>query len=742
MTNGDPDLVRAVPDPLPPGMLWRPVQGDAASGILARNTKLDAAAKRALVTSASQILGSGISPAEGDSERTGLVVGYVQSGKTLSFTTVMALARDNGFPIVVLIAGNKTSLLDQSHQRLEDDLDVTRDVGLPAWITIKNPRREDAQHEQYIQRAVANFRDHTLDPGEKPTVLLSVLKQNHRLAALTALLHRIDLRGVPVLIVDDEADQASLNTRVNQGNESTTYTRVCELRAEIPRHTYLEYTATPQALLLINIADTLSPDFVHVLEPGTGYVGGETFFGRQNQYVRTIPATDLAQLNVGQPDPPESLVDALRLYFVGLAVSLIRRSGRRAMLIHPARERVVHQESAEWATAMQEHWKRILALADGDQDRAELIDEFRDAYDDLLRTDRQLPPFEEIVQKLPRALRNTTVIEFNTRGQPKTPEIQWRNSEGWILIGGQAVDRGFTVDALSVTYMPRGTGVGNADTLQQRARFFGYKRDYLGVCRIFLEADLRIAFEQYVEHEQFMRRELALIAQRGENLGAWRRRFILDPSLEPCRRSVIADPVVRSAARSNWTTQRGAFMDAEVLASNRRLLDRLVAAHQFANDTSYQGVIGPAQQHTVAQQVRLAEIVNLLMDYRFADPRDTAAFTGLLLVFQEALRRAPETTLALYRMRPSAVGNRTVEADGSIPTIQQGETRLRDGTITYPGDRAFMDRNRVSVQLHQFNLLRNPADQEPLARAAPMLAVHIPQRLSRSWLIQVQPNQR
>jgi hypothetical protein len=80
------------------------------------------------------------------------------------------------------------------------------------------------------------------------------------------MLADLDLSGRPVLVIDDEADQASLNAKVNSGEQTTTYTRIMELRSEIPHHTFLQYTATPQAPLLINIIDLLSPNFVEVLE--------------------------------------------------------------------------------------------------------------------------------------------------------------------------------------------------------------------------------------------------------------------------------------------------------------------------------------------------------------------------------------------------------------------------------------------------------------------------------------------
>src|SRR5690606_3425985 len=122
--------------------------------------------------------------------------------------------------------------------------------------------------------------------------------------------------------------------------------------------------------------------------------------------------------------------------------------------------------------------------------------------------------FEEIVRYLRLAFRQTRLLEVNAR-QGRTPEVDWRSAYGWILVGGQAMDRGFTVEGLTVTYMPRGIGVGNADTVQQRARFFGYKRSYLGYCRVYLEQGTLSAFQSYVTHEEDMRSQLEDIEASG-----------------------------------------------------------------------------------------------------------------------------------------------------------------------------------------------------------------------------------
>ena len=669
------------------------------------------------------------------------MVGYVQSGKTMSFTTVIGLARDNGFPLVILVAGNKDNLLTQSHERLAHDLNTEGGDGLPVWRMRKNIRASEAHEEQFIRQSIESWRDTTLDEDERATVLLTVLKQNQRLHSLTTLLSKLDMRDVPVLIVDDEADQASLNTKVKQGEESTTYTRLRELRAALPCHTYLQYTATPQAPLLINIADTLSPDFVHVLQPGAGYVGGKEFFARKSKFVKVIPATDMAPGGGLLNDPPASLLEALMVFFVGLAVSLLTSRARRSMLIHPSRIRSDHREVAQWVAETKTNWLSALKLGPKDPDRAELVEDFHAAYLELARTDRKLPEFDVLVDRLPRALRNTMIVEFNTNGRPKTPEIKWRDAEGWILVGGQAVDRGFTVDSLTVTYMPRGVGMGNADALQQRARFFGYKRKYLGICRIYLEQQTLTAFEDYVEHEEIMHRELVRLVETGESLRSWRRRLILSPDLHPCRRSVISDDYVRASRGGGWTQQRGAEMSADIRQSNARLIAGFVKGIRFKADETYASA-EKAQQHLVAHGVPLWKVVDMLSDYRFEDARDTANFTGILVALGEAVLGKDDATASVYRMRPEAkAGRRTITPEGTLEDgFQQGRTALAGGGTAYPGDLVFKAADEFSLQLHAYELVRGDGRQV-VAHAAPLLAVHTPPRLAKAWLVQLQSGQ-
>ena len=675
---------------------------------------------------------------------TGLVVGYVQSGKTLSFTTVMALAHDNSYQLVIVVAGTSKPLLDQSTQRLRRDLRVDEVEGNLRWVTYTNPANNE-NNRRYIQQALDEWRDPQVPPGETATVLITVMKNHRHMANLTALLGCLNLAGVPALIVDDEADQASLNTLVKRNKESTTYRRLLELRDIVPCYTFLQYTATPQAPLLINIIDALSPQFVEVLEPGKSYVGGQTFFGVANALTRVIPPQDIPSDDNPLVEPSPSLLDALRVFLVGVAAGLHQgrsaQNSRRSMLVHPSQKTAQHQEYRRWIGQVFDEWQRLLELADTDPDRMDLMQEFRGAYEDLIQTVPELPQFVEIAQLLRRAFRQTSIEEVNARAGA-TPIVDWSRAYGWILVGGQAMDRGFTVEGLTVTYMPRGPGVGNVDTIQQRARFFGYKRGYLGFCRIYLEQEALTAFEQYVRHEEEMREQLQDFSASGRPLKEWKRVFVLSPDLKPCRNNVIQYDYARGRYANDWFFPKMVHTPDEEMIENDQTLKIFESSLSFVPATSYVSV-QPAQQHLVCECVPLRTVLaELLVAYRISDATDTQNITGLLLQLSRALELDASETVDVYRMRPGYLGERDVDANGRIASVRrlfQGPTRIRGQggqAYSYPGDMAFRPDDRLAVQIHRYNLRRN---KQVIAKDRPIIAVWVPRRMGLDWLVQKQP---
>jgi hypothetical protein len=458
------------------------------------------------------------SPDEETNNETGIVIGYVQSGKTLSFTTLTALARDNNYQIVIVIAGVSTNLVNQSTQRLEVDLRLNTRFDRK-WTLLSNPN--STQEAETIETTLAQWADPTFPDERCRTLLITVMKNTSHLNNLVNILAGQNLTGVPTLIIDDEGDQASLNTRarwaarqnldiesLTENQVSTIYRRINALRNVFPHHTFLQYTATPQANLFINIMDRLSPNFIKLLTPGPDYTGGIEFFRNNPNLILEIPPNEIpSQANV-LFEIPESLKSALRIFFLGVVAGEMQNNHRnRTMLVHPSRLQGDHNEFTNWIRNTCNSWQRLLSGTDND-DKRELIEEFRDSFRQLQLTVSDLPNFEILTgNNLIHALRYTQVVEVNSRNGA-TPQIPWNDSYSWILVGGQSMDRGFTVEGLTVTYMPRNIGTGNVDTIQQRARFFGYKRGYLGFCRVFLDQVTIDAYNFIVEHEEDVRNRL------------------------------------------------------------------------------------------------------------------------------------------------------------------------------------------------------------------------------------------
>jgi len=283
--------IEVLPDALPLGMVWQPAVGEETRRLMERLTiELDDQARQRIQQSAILILGRCTPPLQRGGT-TGLVLGEIQSGKTMSFTTLAAVARDNNYRIVIVITGISIALLRQSVERLRRHLGI--ESGNRGWrhIPIEHATRPSVPD---ITSTLDEWTDADVPPRERPTLLITVLKQHQNLNCLTEVLRQINLQDVPTLIIDDEGDQASLNTKVLDANQSATYMRILELRDAVPRHTFVQYTATPQALLLINIIDILSPRFIHLLEAGQGYRGGYDFLEQhRREIIREIPAAQL-----------------------------------------------------------------------------------------------------------------------------------------------------------------------------------------------------------------------------------------------------------------------------------------------------------------------------------------------------------------------------------------------------------------------------------------------------------------
>jgi hypothetical protein len=721
-----------------PGASWSPVVGDELLRFLDR---VPAGAKEKVRSEVVPILARGTAPGE-QRQSAGLVVGYVQAGKTMSFTAATALARDNGFAIVIVIAGSSKPLLEQTQERLSNDLQLGDKAAYRRWVEVKSPKPGTEQAAK-IEAALEDWLDPDFEDDDRASVIVTVMKQHRHLEWLLQVMDdigtRVDLSNVTALLIDDEADQASPNLK-RDGDESTTYGRIRRLRATLPSHTLLEYTATPQATLLVSLVDELSPDYVCVIDPGGDYTGGRYFFQlHRNEFLRHIPSRDVAAIDQEADEPPESLLAAFSSFILGCAAG--RPDGRpsqRSMLVHPSQKTIPQARFVGWLKNIRDLWVMLLKADADDLDRQALIAEWLvPSHADLAASVEDLPPLEVLINRLPGILRKTGIQEVNA-SKGKADPIEWSSGYSWVLVGGQLLDRGFTVEGLTVTYMPRGLGVGNADTVQQRARFFGYKRSYAGYCRAWLDPEVDAAFTSYVEHEEHMRRELISVATAGRSLKDWKRVFLLSKSMKPTRASVIRLPTSRSSFAKRWFDQRcfdGA--DELIFGPNRALVDAFCAKYRFVDDAGHEDRLRESQVHPVAE-VPLSEVLeSLLRDFVMTD-EDAVQFAALRILLAVAEDQGDEQCQVHRMMAHSPrLRHRSVDASYKIKNLFQGA----NSNTNYPGDRHIRSEDRVTVQIHRLQLRGDDDTEEGdgapvLFEDVPVLAIWVPDRFDASLIVQ------
>ncbi len=713
--------------------IWQPIVGDVTIKLLNqfKESGINSTECENIKDEAVAVLSKCVPPTASARQETGLAVGYVQSGKTMSFTTVAALARDNGYQMVIVIAGTSLNLLSQSTNRLEEDLSLLTKSDR-RWQHFKSSEFDEGDCIR-IKNVLDDWQDPTVRKQDCQTVLITIMKHHQHLKALADILSDIETLNVPALIIDDEADQASLNTKVKKGDTSTTYQRILSLKEYLPYHTFLQYTATPQAPLLINLIDVLSPKFVKVLTPGANYTGGKVFFKDDtNRLICTIPENEIPTKSQPLSAPPESLLHAMRIFFLGVAAGMIldNSKGNRSMMVHPSHKTIGHKQYYYWVEQVKNHWQEILDPKSDSSDRLDLLEEFAHSYRILQQTVTSLPAFESLSSRLLHAIRKTELHEVNSTSG-RTPSIPWERQYSHILVGGQAMDRGFTVEGITVTYMPRGAGIGNADTIQQRARFFGYKLPYLGYCRVFLEDRVRAAYRDYVIHEEDVRESLIAHDATGKPLDVWRRAFFLDRRLKPTRDNVLGLDYIRGNLGNQWYTPKAPHTSMEAIDANRGIVNNFLGTLSFQEDNGSPDRT-ESQIHHVSDSNLKCVYEQLLVPFRVGRSVDSQRFTGLRLQIGAYLDSHPNELCTIYYMSKGVSRKRTLEKD-EIPTLFQGKNP-KTGPVIYPGDRRIKS-NYTTVQIHNLEVIRENGD---VIVNVPAIAVWLPKYISHDWLVQDQ----
>jgi hypothetical protein len=697
------------------------------------------------------VLGGCIQPSKRGSN-VGLVLGRVQSGKTSSFTAVSALAHDNGYKFVIVIAGTTQLLVDQTTTRLKKDLRLDGTEAFRRWtlcaVSDKTKATATAAKQNLRQRLLAIGADKSPLFAGVPVVV--VMKNTVHLGGLNQLLNGlktidgVDFERLPTLIVDDEAHMHTPNVGERKDNQppSAVYESIRALANLFPRRSLLQYTATPQANLLMEIADELSPSFVRILEPGPGYVGGkEIFTSLPNEMVRDTGAisatpaiTDVCPLSLQQATANFLLVAALDYIDQGQA-------SHRSMLIHSDATVRVHDVYEHWVKTLRDAWRLML-----DDPKTRVPRLFLSELENLHRTRPELGDKKFAIERvrpiLVKVLDSLRIQSVNHKAD--VGKVDFNLAPYWIVNGGNILGVGYTVTGLVTTHMVRRPGVGMADTIQQRGRFFGYLDDRLKSVRIFISQTMAKRFQDYSAHEEGLRNSLKkLDATQPEydnvnhpTLKDWKRMFWLDPTMKPTRRQAQRLMLERvNPDRDGWVTQRWSSPSTKDDSVNLQVIKAFVQkAHEdptigWRLSQKWGGTVGKPSTTHVDARVPLSKILEIIsgLTYR-ADDRNR--FDATRLAIEETHQDLTNATgLVVLIAQGSADKSFRRERTEPISLLQGGNT-VKGG---YVGDRGVFDPGSVTLQIHLLTTVEDMKSRKPVRLNMTAIGVHLPNETAE-WM--------
>lgn len=526
----------------------------------------------------------------------GLVVGYVQSGKTANFTGVVAKGIDAGYRLIIVLTGTIEILRAQTQRRMDmelmgvENILAGQDPNDPAvakeldyqqdqeWLAGRFVKHGDALTLPGVVE-IARVTSHRSDYKRLPQAMtklkfarknkqkplneeenlfhsgayVAVIKKNP--APLKKLIQDLkplknDLAELPVLIIDDESDQASVDTtnpaKWKKGSaENRKRTTINQLITEIleicPRAQYVGYTATPFANVFVDPddeRDLFPADFVLSLHRPPGYMGVQEFHDvgkRWDDEEKTVAnSNELAHIRplVGDKDTDpvgrvEELQEALDAWVLSGAIKKYReahsdlRFRHHTMLVH---ESVKRDDHADTAADVRSLWSKAkFNSAEGFARLKKLFAEDFLPVMDARSSGAPVPEsFDALKPYIGEALAQITIdgdpvliVNSDKEIQAQQKKLDFEADKVWrILVGGTQLSRGFTVEGLTVSYFRR--KAGQADTLMQAGRWFGFRPGYQDLVRLYIrrdpQVDLYEAFEALLMDEEAFRAELSQYA--------------------------------------------------------------------------------------------------------------------------------------------------------------------------------------------------------------------------------------
>lgn len=634
-------------------------------------------------------------------QKTGIVIGKVQSGKTSNFISLISLAFDNGYDIAIVLGGTKKPLLKQNSDRIKEYFHDVRDN----VFVLNSNENADHLNEENIRGFLRR---------EKKVIVVG-LKSVKQINSIMHIFKNNTLNERPVLIIDDEGDEYSLNTKVKQKKESSTYSAILDLKNTLQRHCYVSVTATPQANLLISKIDELSPDFGVLVPPGNGYCGLDVFHS-DDKYTITIPENEEPLIEVGIP---ASLKKSLAMFFVACAIQSHRthRKDKLSMLIHISQFKKDHELEYKKVQELIKEW--VLKTSDKkDISYTSVCEIMKDAHSEYAKGNiRDFPTFDDIEDEIIFAINNSHVHKINGDNTLNGEDDFYEYN---IYVGGTMLGRGLTIKGLCVTYITRtAKNASNVDTVQQRARWFGYKTKYLDLCRIFAVSKILNEFQDIRDHEEDLWQTIEMTNSQGIDFKNMPRIFSLSDNLKPTRSSVAE---VESYTFYSWNKQR-IFQDDEAYAkSNTNILNQFRDKNKLKLEVIKQQSGAP---FVILKDVNYFSLYDEILDKIIFPETSKLNRCILLKLYQLLENKGLSPNIDVIWMRDGKTSKHPINRETKTISnyfVGRNPTDLSK-PANYEGDDAhFIRSNTMQLQIHMI-------EDKETGFISPTLAIYLPNEI-------------
>lgn len=644
------------------------------------------AIKKSIDNTTDTLLNSIADPRKGVAkEKRAMVVGYVQSGKTANYIGLINKALDAGYKYIIVLAGIHNNLRSQTQSRIDEEV-----LGYETDSAAKQKQRERAEKNKIGVGKLYNagfvqtltFRDEKGDfTKDRSGVLTSpdnatIIVTKKIKSTLENLIENIksnseasvDESGnfymkakYPLLLIDDEADQASVNTGydydddgniVDEYDVKTINKLIRSLFKLFECRSYVGYTATPYANIFIpndirvatkELGNDLFPaDCIISLPKPYRYIGANEFFGyggtdddiKPMPLIRKIKETSFINVKkktVGEL--PESLKKAIKSFLVSIAIRNYRGEINKpnTMLIHVAR--ITNMQDI-LARKVSDYFFNELQpmIIDGDKETREEI--YKIIQEDYLPTTRKMlkdfnrymdgadifdvdEVFEEIVR-----LMNNEKIKISVINGTSKDSLAYREYEGEeyniIAIGGDKFSRGLTLEGLSVSYFTRESRY--YDTLMQMGRWFGFRPKYADLCRVFITKDIYRWFARIAFATDNLRDQIAYMCDERAKPMDFGLRVATHPELKISSPKKVKSGIVQKLDFSNTLTMtRDIDVDIEQYEDNYNAVNKLfsTASRIYSSDEHFSGLNRKTDNnHLFLENVPAYSIINFFNEFK------------------------------------------------------------------------------------------------------------------------------